>query len=262
MTRWSTAVTVTRTLFMRRVIEARRYWLETIAVAVVGYIIFLLIFLGANTFGGSSVGGSDQLAAIVVGYSLWVLIQQGYQHFADSISYDTTTGTLEQLALSPMGLTWISVLDFLIQLLIETVRLALLLVAMMATTRRWLHIDVAAFFAIGLPTIGAVAGIGLALAALGLVYKRVSGIISLVGILFIAVLLVPPDRYPIVRAFPVALANETLRDVMVNGRGIADVSASRLGVLCAMGVGVFGLGALAFRAMEQKARVRGTLGQF
>lgn len=250
------------TVFRRRVIEFSRYPLEFLSGIVLFYILFLVLFLGARTFGGDEVRSGDTLSAIAVGFVVFIVAQQAYQNIGQQLLTESTGGTLEQLAMSPVGLRRILLVDFLAQTIMIVALVGVVIFPIMLTTGRWLHLDPFSVVPLILVTMTGVVGLGLALGGVVIVAKRAQALAQLIGFAFVFLVAAPVDQKPALKALPLAHGNALLRAVMVDGHSLADLGATELGLLVAVNAGWVLLGLGVFGAMERIARDRALLGQY
>jgi ABC-2 type transport system permease protein len=255
-------MTLVVTIFRRRAIEWVRYPMELVGGIAIFYAFFLMLFLGARTFGGEDVRTGDTLSAIVVGYVVFVLAQQSYQSIGQQLLMESTGGTLEQLALSPVGLRRVLLVDFLAQTATLVASLGVVIFPIMATTGRWLHLDPFAVVPVLFFTMLGVVGLGLALGGVVIVFKRTQAVAQLIGFGFLFLVAAPVARLPLLSLLPLAQGNDLLQRVMVGGSSLAGLGAVDLGVLVAVNLGWLALGLTVFGAMERRARDRALLGQY
>jgi ABC-2 type transport system permease protein len=252
---------LTATLFRRRFLEWIRYPVEAVVGVVAYYGIFLVLFLGAKTFGGPNVATGDTLSAIAIGYIVFLLAQQSYQQFQGQVLQESMAGTLEQLALSPYGLYSVLMVDFIAQALLMTAIFGVVIVPIMATTGRWLHFDVLSVVPLVVLTMAGVVGFGLVMGGLGLVFKRVGTLGGILSLGFLPLVAAPIDRYPLLKLLPVGHGNVLLRDVLVESRSVFDQPLELL-ILVGVSAVYVVLGSLVFLAMDRRARDRALLGQY
>ena len=238
-----------------------RYPLESIAQIVLYYVLFLVLFLGARAVGGSSVVRGNTVSSIVVGYIVFMILQQCLSAIYGGIREESTTGTLEQLAMADFGLLVILAMDFAVGAISSIVQMSVTLVPIMATTGRWLHFDAVSVAVLLVPTVAGVFGLGLAMGGLGLVFKRVAGIAGFVAMGFLALVAAPVDRVPILKLLPVSHGNALLRDALVDGQAALARPLELATLLCVSAAYLVG-GAFVFRRMDRIARNRGLLGQY
>lgn len=254
-------MTIVATLFRRRALDWIRYPAEFIGTIVAFYMIFLVLFLGAKTFGGSKVASGDTLSAIAVGYIVFVLTMQSYQQFGTQIMQESTAGTLEQLALSPYGLVTVMTVDFVAQAAFMTAIIGVVIVPIMATTGRWLHFDAVSVALLVVLTMGGVVGLGLVMGGLALVFKRMQTVGGFFGLAFLPLVAAPVDRYPLLKLLPVAHGNKLLSNVLVKGRSAFAQPVELLVLMCVSAAYLL-IGVAIFKAMERQARDRALLGQY
>lgn len=254
-------MTLIATLCRRRFLEWVRYPVEAVVGILAYYTVFLVLFFGAKTFGGPKVASGDTLSAIAIGYVVFLLTQSSYQQFQSQVQSESTAGTLEQLALSPYGLLRVLLVDFAAQIALMTVILGVVIVPIMATTGRWLHLEPASVTLLVILTMAGVLGFGLMMGGLGLVFKRVGTAAGMLSLAFLPLVAAPVARFPLLKLLPVAHGNFLLRKVLVDGES-AFARPAELLILAFVSTVYFGLGAAVFQAMDGKARDRALLGQY
>lgn len=250
------------TIFRQRTLDLIRYPFELVFGFIAAYVIFLVVFFAARTFGGAGVATGDSLSAIVVGYVVFTILQQAFQDFGGYFSAEASQGTLEQLAMSRYGLLTISVTDFFVQAIFQILRLGIVIVPIMATTGRWLTFDLPSLLPLLVLTVVGVVGLGLALGSLALVFKRVSGVISLVSLGILGLVAAPVDRIGLLKLLPVAHGNYLMRQVLVHGERLWEFPAGQIALLGGVSGAYLLVGCVVFRAMERVARDKALLGQY
>lgn len=254
-------ITLLSTVLRRRVIEVMRYPLELVSGIVIFYLFFLMLFLGARTFGGESVRTGDTLSAIAIGYVVFVLAQQSYQAIGQQLLLESTQGTLEQLAMSPVGLRRVLLTDFFSQTLIFGCTFGIVIFPIMLTTGRWLHFDLGVVPILAVMMSGIV-GVGLTMGGLAIVFKRIQTLGQIVGFTFLLLVAAPVRDQPFLKLLPLAHGNTLLREVTVNRLSLIDIGAAELLTLLAVNGGWMLLGLIVFGRMEKQARQRALLGQY
>ena len=254
-------MTLVATVFRRRFLDWARYPAEAALSIAAFYVIFLVLFFGAKAFGGSKVAAGDTLSAIVVGYIVFMLTMQSYQQFGGQIMQESQAGTLEQLALSPYGLTTVLLVDFAAQTILMAIICGVVIVPIMATTGRWLHFDVISVTLLTLLTLAGVVGFGLIMGGLAMVFKRMQAVGGFIGIGFLPLVAAPVDRVPWLKLLPIAHGNLLLRHVLVNGRSAFDEPTEVL-ILAAVSAGYVLAGVLVFLVLDRRARERALIGQY
>lgn len=254
-------MTLFATIFRRRLLDWLRYPMEAILSIGVFYVIFLVLFFGAKTFGGPNVSGGETLSAIAVGYVMFVLTMQAYQSFGAFVQQESTAGTLEQLALSRYGLLAVLLTDFVASAAVTTSILGLVIVPIMATTGRWLHFDAPSVVVLLVLTMTGLVGLGLVMGGLTMVFKRIASAAGLVSFTFLFLVAAPVDRYPLLKLLPVAHGNFLLRETLVGGIS-AFSRPSDVVILLAVSTVYLAAGCVVFHVMDGKARDRALIGQY
>lgn len=243
-------------------IQFRRYIFDTLSGIVTIYGFFLILFFGARVFGGDRPGFGHTLSQVVVSYALWALTMFALGALTYDLTQEAQQGTLEQLSMSPFGLSHVLVARVFSTLGVFFGVWIVLLVSMMATTGRWLNIDVVSVLPLlGLTMLGIV-GVGFVLAGLAIVFKRVQNALQIHQIAIFALVVAPLDQVPIVKYLPLAWGAALLRRVMVDGTSIFRIPAGDLLFLLANSAVYFFGGILVFRLFERAARERGLLGHY
>jgi ABC-2 type transport system permease protein len=246
---------------MRRdFILLRRYPVNTLGGIAATYAFFLLIFFGGRQFGGDQF--QESLGGIIVGYFLWTMAVGAYQSLANQVTSEAQWGTLERLYMSPVGfgrvMAMMSVSSILYSFLWGIVILALSL----ATTGRTLAIDVVSVVPVVTFALMSVLGVGFVFGGAAVRFKRVGNVFNLLQFGFVALMAAPVEQYPALKALPLAQGSYLLREVMAEGRGLADLPATELGVLVAVGVGYFVAGYVVFALATRWSRRAGVMGHY
>ncbi|MDP2872238.1 MAG: ABC transporter permease [Bacillota bacterium] len=254
--------TVFAAVLYRDLVMFQRYAFNTVSGLITLYIVFLLIFFGISKFDGGAVVSASTVESMIVGYVLWSMSIAVYSELAWSITNEAQVGTLEQLYLCPLGFGFVNACHLVSSLLTNVLFNAVLLLAAMATTGRWLLIDLVSLTPVVLLTLGGVYGIGFAVGGLALVYKRIQGFFQIVQFIFVGFMMVPLDVVPWARWLPLAMGNELARRIMVGGQRVWHFPVGDLVTLVVTAAVYLALGVVAFRVAERVARNRGTLGQY
>lgn len=246
----------------RSFIMFRRYAFDTLSGIITIYLFFLLIFYGARALLGGQRGYGDTLSGIVVGFFIWILAIFTYSELSFDLVREATEGTLEQLSMSPMGLTRVLVARFVAGLGLQLALLATLLVLMMASTGRWLHLDVVSLVPLVVLTMTGVLGVGFVMGGLAIVFKRIQSSLQILQFLFPVLLVAPLERFPVVKYLPLAWGNRLISSVMVEGNSIFSIAPSELGFLVLNSAVWMAIGVIVFRRFERIARQRGLLAHY
>jgi len=253
--------TIFKGMFRKRVITLTRYAFNTVSQLVTFYIVFCLIFFGAQALGGA-VDMGETLEGILVGYFVWMLAIMAYSDLSWHVVNEAQIGTLEQMYLSPAGFHWVNAAYLVSNLIINLFLLAFLLGIMILTTGQRLVLDLLGIGPLLLLTVAPAYGIGMIMGGLALIYKRVQSSFQILQFVFIAFITIPLSRYPLVRFLPLAQGNYMLRQVMIEGQRLWELAGYDLAVAALVAVGYLGLGIAIFRRCEKFARSGGLLGQY
>ena len=250
------------TLLRRSLIEFRRYAFDTLSGLISIYGFFLVIFFGAKIFGGDQAGFGEDIEGVVVSYGMWAITMFSMSALTYDLTQEAQLGTLEQLGMSPFGLVRVLVARAFTSLATYVAMWVALLVVMMATTGRWLHIDVVSIVPLLGVTIVGVIGVGFLLAGLSVFFKRVQQGLQVFQVVFIALVVVPPDEVPIMKFLPLAWGTHLISRVMTDEASIFGFPPGDVMFLLLNSLAYFGAGIAVFRAFEGAARQRGLLGHY
>lgn len=258
MKRWI----VFKAVWMKSLIEMKRYLFNAVTGLLTMYILFLMLFLGARFVGGGALQMGGSLEGLVVGYLVWMMALVAYQDLAYNVASEAEMGTLEQLYLSPAGFAWVNGSFLVARFLVNLIMVGVILLLMMLTTGKWLHVDLVSLLPLAIVTVAAAYGFGFLMAGLALVFKRIQNAFQILQFIFIAFIIVPIGRYAWIKFLPLALGNDLLRRVMVDGTRLWQLPAADLGLALAVGLAYFLAGLAAFGYCVRVARDRGMLGQY
>ena len=251
-----------RTIFRRELTMMTRYVINTISGLVSIYLFFVLIFLGMQNLSGYMAGDalSGSLEGTIIGFFVWTFTIFAYSDLSWNLIGEAQAGTLEQLYLAPMGFKWVCACTVVSTFLLNLIPHTVFLLAMMATTGRWLHIDFLSLIPLMAITVLGAYGFGFALGGLALVFKRIRHF-QIVQFVFLAFLLVP-TRVPWAKFLPLSLGNSLLNDVMVKGTPLWRLPIKSVLMATAVGMVYLAVGLVVFARFEKIARDRGLLGHY
>ncbi len=236
----------------------RRYMFNTVAMLVVMFLIFMGMFWGIKSIGGSGVTG-DSLDSMLVGYVLWVSAMLALQNTGTEITSESMRGTLEQLYLSPMGADKIFFVKAVINMVFNFVFITAMLYLSMAATGRWMSVNLPYLYGMVLLSTLSLVGISFMIGGIGLIHKRIGSLIGILSFGLIGLMLLP--TYPITPyAFlPFVAGAAAVRNSIVRGHvypvwWYLFITGNSLIYLL---VGLF-----VFKRMEKKARRLNKMGQY
>lgn len=154
-----------------------RYRLELLGSILSAIVVLGLFFLGVRYLAGPAVLG-DRLEALVIGLLAWTLSFSLISNAASTLTEESLTGLTEQLAMTRPGLLGL----VLIRALVSTVQIGLLnipvILAVLVFSGVRLNVVSACLPPLFTLLLGS-AGLGLAMGALTLIYKRVGQLLNL-----------------------------------------------------------------------------------
>lgn len=172
----------------------RRYMFNTVAMVVVMFLIFMGMFWGVKTIGGSGVTG-DSLDSMLVGYILWVSAMLALSNTGTEILNESQRGTLEQLYLSPLGAHRVFFFRAIMNILFNFIFVTAMLYLSMAATGRWLSVNLLYLYGMVFISTLSLVGISFMMGGLGLIHKKIGSINGILSFGLIGLMLLP--TYPI-----------------------------------------------------------------
>ncbi|MBE0430448.1 MAG: ABC transporter permease [Dehalococcoidia bacterium] len=246
-----------------RYIYLKRYYFDTLSMIVTLFLVFLIIFLGASWLLGGTPGEvGDTLEGIVVGFMVWSFALMAYGTLSWGMIEEAQQGTLEQLYMSPLGFGWVTILRVAAHFVINVLIVVVILFLMMATTGRWLNLDILSLIPLVLLTVAGAYGIGFFMGGLALVFKRVQSALQILQFVLVIFIAAPFGWTPFMRFLPLSLGTRLIGAVMIDGRSLVELAPGDVLFLIGNSAVYFGLGFLAFKFFENVARDRGLLGHY
>lgn len=253
-------VTLFRAVLKKRLILLARYPVNTISQLATIYALFAITFFGGSALAGPQL--TDSLAGIIVGFFLFTLAIVAYSGLSWNLTREAQWGTLEQLYMSPYGFGTVVIVKVLANAVISFAWGGVILLLMLVTSQKSLHLDPVTIVPLGALTIASAVGIGFVLGGLALLYKRIENAFQLVQFAFIAFLAAPVQDVPWLKALPLAQGSYLLQRSMRDGIALWQLPVDELGILVLTAVGYFVLGYLFFQRMQRIARRRGVMGHY
>lgn len=236
----------------------RRYMFNTVAMVVVFFLIFMGMFWGVKTIGGSGVTG-DSLDSMLVGYILWVSAMFALSNTGTEILNESQRGTLEQLYLSPLGAHRILFFKALVNILFNFIIMTIMLYLSMAATGRWLSVNLFYLYGMVFLSTLSLVGISFMMGGFGLIHKKIGSVNGILSFGLIGLMLLP--TYPITPyAFlPFIAGAAAVRNSIVQG-----ASFPMWWYLFIAGNSIFymALGLAIFKKMETKAKRLNKMSQY
>lgn len=253
---------VFKSTWMRDLRMMTRYVFNTISSLTTMYIIFTLLFFGAKSIGAGAMNLGDTLESMFAGYVAWMLALMGCTDLAWGVSNEAQTGTLEQLSLSPLGYRWVALSSLSFNFSFQVLFISVLVALMSLTTGQRIHLDLVSIVPVVACIYAQAVGLGLVLAGLALIFKRIQSFFQIVQFLLIGIFLIPWSRYPWAKFLPLAMGRHILQEVLMRGLRLGQVGGGNLMVLGLVTAACVAVGAACFSAAEMKAKEKGLLGQY
>ncbi len=181
--------------FKRSLLMLARYPMELFGQIVVITLIFYGLFLGARYIAGPTAQFGERLDALVVGYVLWTLALFSIGQLSWGLMEEAREGTLEQVFLTRYGPIRVYLARNLAGLLVNLALNLVILLVIMALTGARLRLDPTAL----LPLVGVMLasyGIGFALGALALYFKRIQAFLQIFQFVLMFLIMTPLSSSP------------------------------------------------------------------
>ncbi|MGI6365488.1 MAG: hypothetical protein ACOX2G_07070 [Bacillota bacterium] len=246
-------------MLKKEVILRSRYFVNSIGTLITLYLVFMLMFLGVQGFaGGADLG--DGLDNLVVGYITWFVLLLTYQAIPYTILGEAEQGTLEQLYMAPLNFGAVVAFKLIAEILVDMVLVVLLLLVIIGTTGTSLHLDIPSLLPLLLLVIAGGSGLGFLLGGITLLLKRIHSYLQIVQFAII-ILVAAPATAPL-RWLPVILPANWMRDVLVQGQGLAHIPLQDWLIMMGAALASLVVGVTVFKICETRARKLGIIGHF
>jgi len=246
-------------LFKQVKIELR-YIINTVSQFLTIYIFFAIIFFGGQAVAGAAL--SNSLNGIIVGFFLFTMAISAYSGIAYNVTEESQWGTLERLFMSTHGFGRVMVVKAFVNVLMTLVWASILLVAMMATSGRWLSIDLITIVPLTIITLASVIGVGFAFAGVALLHKRLENLIQLVQFGFVGLLGAPVESFPALKLLPLANGSHLLQQAMTQGLRLWELPPEEIAIMTAVSVAYFAIGYYLFQRLLRRARRKGLMAHY
>lgn len=257
-----------RATFGKEFKELIRYKFNTITSIFTLYLLFMVMFLGVEFFGRSMEVTTalldESLENFVVGYFLWTIMYMAYQDTAYSITNDSSTGTLEQISMSNLGLESVLITRSIANILINMAICFIVLLAIMNSTGYYLKGNLIAIVPPICIGIFSIMGIGLIFGGLALIFKRIKAILNIVQYFLIALV------------FPTEIGSEALSNLLIPFRpsinnvysivlgkiSLGDLALTDYLFMIVNSLIYLAIGAFFFKECTKIAKKKGLMGQY
>jgi ABC-2 type transport system permease protein len=234
---------------------------------------FVLLFVGSGMLIGNGRIDPDAMQSPLLGYMVWFFGMKAVDHMAFMIQDEASTGTLEQMYMSPAPLLVIMIGRSIGTILVAAVQAAIVAVAIVLIVRLPVTIDLRAIV-VGAPifalTMVGLFGFGFVVAGLSLVFKRTGTVMNMLqtALLYFSGVLLPLERLPeglaaVARTLPSTQGIVVMRQVVFDGLALPQVWADgSLPWLIVHSALYFTLGWIFYAWCESIAKRQGSLGQY
>lgn len=246
------------------IIDLVRYPLETVSTVVVMFAIFAGMFFGAGYLAGVPISGKNA-SGVIIGYVVWTVVMQASGFMGYSIQNEAQNGTLEQVMLAP----WRTAQVFLVRGLMDIVEMLIpaLIVLIALTALSGAHFAWRPLALLpALMTIVTAWGIGLIMAGLALLFKRMSQVQLMIQFALLFIIIAPIPSAAGVLGIALGIVAPLSMQVALLHAALQSGSASLQAVHWLLAVADmllwFGGGALLLSAADRVARRRGIVGHY
>jgi ABC-2 type transport system permease protein len=196
---------------------------------VFGIVSIILSFLGISYVISDGKPTPFRIASSLVGYLIWYYVMLITANMGESLLSESSSGTLEQMFISPVPIGFILIGRILGNLVVSSIQLVtvgVILISGFNLPIRWSldAIPVAFITVLGL------FGFGFMLGGIALIFKQISSITAIVNyvLVFLNGALVPIEQFPswlllIARILPSTLGITVMRNILLNGMTLRDV---------------------------------------
>jgi ABC-2 type transport system permease protein len=251
-----------KTIFVKEWINLKRYPFNTISAVVTIYMVFLLFFLGYKIIGGNQANFTRTTEGFVVGFFIWTYSIAAYSTLSWGIVQEARQGTLEQLYMTPLGYETVAVYTVISNFIWSVVWVVPILILMMITTGRYLHLDIVTLVPLLVLTIASGYGIGFITGGLGLIFKKIQAFFQILQFVFVGFIAAPVDKIPSLKILPFSLGSHMVACNMMDKIPIYQMPISDIGILAANAVFYLGVGFSVFKLCEKIAKDKGLLGHY
>ena len=234
---------------------------------------WVLLFVGSGMLLGQGRLDSEAMHSPLLGYLVWFFGMKAVDHMAYMVQDEASTGTLEQMYMTPAPLLVIMIGRSVGTLLVAAVQAALVAIVIALLVRLPVTFDPRAI-GLGAPifalTMVGLFGFGFVVAGLSLVVKRTGTVMNMLitALLYFSGVLLPLEQLPVelaavARTLPSTQGIAVLRELVFAQRSLGDLWVSGgLPWLMVHSALYFGVGWLFYSGCEAIAKRQGSLGQY
>ncbi len=246
----------------REWIELRRYSFNSLVGLALYIGMFAALFSGAKYIGQNNYALNDSLEGFLISYALWFMAMAAFSDTANSIIDEARKGTLEQLYMTEIPFVWLLISKNMISTIIFSSLFFIIVQFQMLITGIQLHVDIISIFVILFIGLFSLYGIGLIMAGLGLLFKRIQNLLGASQFIIVGVMIVSPTDIPLVKLLPFVHARELIMSIMRRGISMFQFSLYDWLTLFLNSSFYIIVGVVLYKLAEKEAFKRGMLGQY
>jgi ABC-2 type transport system permease protein len=251
-------------LAQKELLLFRRHVLNTVSLTIALSAVFLGLFFGAASIGEDGATLETTLSGLIVAAMTSFLGFFCLNNLPQDLATEAREGTIEQLALSVLGLRGAVLVKVATRTCIYTALTIVVLVVVMAATGQWLDLRPAVTLPVLIATAASAQGLGLVVGGLVLLYKEVGGLLQLLAFVPFGLSIVPRAQLGGLTDFlPLVKGRGLLSDLMIHGADVTSaVVVGELAGVALIGSAYLALGLVAFRFCDRVARRRAVLAHY
>ncbi len=238
----------------------KRYFFNFISFMASMYLLFILVFWGLSYYiPAISIG--DTIEGMMIGLLMWIAAIWGMSNLTWALMENAREGTLEQLAMSQFGLGKVQIFRMIADYCLSFLFLIPFLFLMMASSKRWLYMDIFSILPLFVLTISSACGIGFILGGLAIIYKKVQSCFQLIEFGLLGCIALSGTENMIIYFLPFSLGVKLLGRTMIQGESILSF-LPEMGILLMNSIVYLLIGYKIFNICINFARVKGSLSHY
>ncbi|QSX05102.1 hypothetical protein JYG23_10435 [Sedimentibacter sp. zth1] len=251
--------------FVKSVQDLIRYKFNTLTNIATFYFLFMAMLLGlkilGNTLSSSPLKIGSSIDTFIIAYFLWTVMYMAYANIAYAIINDASKGTLEQIAMSNLGLHSVVIVRGICETIINFIMCFVVLFLAMYTSGRWINVKALQIIVILFIGMFSMFGIGLIFGGLAIIFKRINAVLNLVQYFLIGLTMI--DTTQLASIFiPFVPAINMVYKLSLGESTLLSFSIQNYIILIANSVLFFSIGLFVFKYCCNKAKKKGLLGQY
>ena len=229
--------------------DMKKYPIKTLIQIFILTFIIVGFFQGAKLIKGISVHQID--TSLIIGYVLFMTGVTQIITFPGIISGLREIGVLEQMYLSPVEFEYILISKVIIKIISKLIASTILLYLIMFFTKKWFEIKLIEFYLLFMISLFSIFGLGLIMAGLELLYRKIIQINFFIMIGYGALMTLPAYPYNLLSFFPFIPGAYTINQIIVHRKVFPP---SWYLFITLSSIFYFALGLSLFRFFERKAK--------